>query len=584
MLFTTYFKLQDKEIKALQKQYFKEALSLEDPVSVSRYEGIMAQLDAGQPLDGENEAAFRALLRATGQKFLHFADAEVLSDGMRSSLYALVLRGEVSENLLEWLSSNADSVFRKNGGKIRPAAEGAAEQAPSQMFIQSAFNVRKLYDISASGDIYAIDGASESIRTNALNANPGLSAVSGLRALSVDRFAAAVTSDGHVVRFEKESPSFLDETYWNGIEQVLVNGYTVYGVKKDGRVVSTNDFECRGWTNIARLTVVNGAVIGIRTDGGVRENRTYGATALGSLVNVADIVGDYVLFRNGRVKSIRMDRFVAMDMIAVCDCMGKGVFLRADGTLDSDYEPLRPKLAGVQDVVSIASYQNVLHFITRDGAYHIMTVIDGRVVPMPFRLSPDGARQSAEPEPPQTAAPAYTFREGERIALADGQWTVLKVLSDKVLLLRNGTLEQCFSVGGEPATWKDCTLRQWLNGEYLASAPFNGVRDHIIPTKLNTFPNPVYDRKNANAVVTTDHIFCLSLEETKLYERILRGMGERWIMRTGGQNESFTAAWEVKRPDLWGVRGDFMYGVKPAMYIEKAYLASVAAAGQPANS
>ncbi len=575
MSFFTYFKLQDEEIKTLQKQMSGAGLSLENEVSVSCYEDMLGELDEQGALSGANEEAFRALVRAAGQKLQRFADAGELPDEMREPLYELLLRGEVNDGLRDWLGATADAVLKKQG-----APQSRENRLPDQMFIRSAFGVRKLYDVSASGDIYAIDASTETVQTNALKKSAGLSAISGLKCISVDRFAAAVTNDGHVVTFEKDAPVFLDETLWNDVEQVLVNGYTIYGVKKDGTVISTNDFECRGWTDITRLTVVNGAVVGVRKDGGIRENTLGTASSFGSLVNVADIVGDYVLFRNGRVKSIRLDRFVAVDMIAVCECKGTGIFLKANGTLESDFEPLNGKLSALKDVVSVAGFQNVLHFITRDGAYYIMTIIDGRVVATPFRLSfpgvsAEGSADQSTPAEKTMPVPDYKFHEGERIAFAEGYWTVLKAMSDKVLLLCSSTLERSFSLNGQPTIWRDSPLRQWLNGEYLAMPSFNGVRDHILPATLSTFPNPVYDRKNTSAVFTVDKVFCLSLEETKLYERVLRGMGDRWIMRTGGQNESFTAAWEGTRPDLWGVRGDSVYGVKPALYVDKAYLASV---------
>ena len=67
-------------------------------------------------------------------------------------------------------------------------------------------------------------------------------------------------------------------------------------------------------------------------------------------------------------------------------------------------------------------------------------------------------------------------------------------------------------------TWENCTLRQWLNGDFLQKA-FNSEEKACIPLVRNTDDKKVKYGTNANntTIETMDNVFVLSIAEVKKY-------------------------------------------------------------------
>ncbi len=96
------------------------------------------------------------------------------------------------------------------------------------------------------------------------------------------------------------------------------------------------------------------------------------------------------------------------------------------------------------------------------------------------------------------------------------EWLVLARESDKLLLLSKDALDsQPHNKVGTDETWETCSLRSWLNNEFLETA-FNEyekrlIRDVIVPADKN----PHYKTEVGNS--TRDHVFLLSIPEAKKY-------------------------------------------------------------------
>jgi len=95
------------------------------------------------------------------------------------------------------------------------------------------------------------------------------------------------------------------------------------------------------------------------------------------------------------------------------------------------------------------------------------------------------------------------------------EWRVLDMQDDKVLLLSEYVLEmRAFHKDHERVTWEKCTLRQYLNSEFLQKfSPEDMSR--IAETNVSNFGNIWYWTKDQND--TTDKVFLLSLEEVDRY-------------------------------------------------------------------
>ena len=94
-------------------------------------------------------------------------------------------------------------------------------------------------------------------------------------------------------------------------------------------------------------------------------------------------------------------------------------------------------------------------------------------------------------------------------------WRVLAVENDKALLISEKILEKRpYHQPGGNITWENCTLRKYLNGEFLNS--LGEVKSSISKTRNN--PNPINQWfGTAGGSVTADKVFLLSLDEVCRY-------------------------------------------------------------------
>lgn len=92
------------------------------------------------------------------------------------------------------------------------------------------------------------------------------------------------------------------------------------------------------------------------------------------------------------------------------------------------------------------------------------------------------------------------------------RWRVIELRRQNALLLAEKALDcvpQHAGTGG--ADWDTCTLRTWLNGEFLERAFLPGERALLEPAALST---PIWGGKDA--LRTLDRVFCLAKEEVEL--------------------------------------------------------------------
>jgi len=96
------------------------------------------------------------------------------------------------------------------------------------------------------------------------------------------------------------------------------------------------------------------------------------------------------------------------------------------------------------------------------------------------------------------------------------EWMVLARDGDRVLVISRYILD-CVRYDEEyrRVTWETCTLRAWLNGEFLDSA-FDAEEQLLIPTThVTADPNPDFDVDPGED--TEDKLFLLSIPEAEAY-------------------------------------------------------------------
>ena len=112
------------------------------------------------------------------------------------------------------------------------------------------------------------------------------------------------------------------------------------------------------------------------------------------------------------------------------------------------------------------------------------------------------------------------FEVGDTVVLGDyhgaNEWIVLDKQDDKVLLISRYCLDaKPYNEKYEPVTWETCTLRQWLNGDFINETISGAEKTLICDTYLQNPDNPKWGADGGND--TTDKVFLLSIDEAEKY-------------------------------------------------------------------
>lgn len=174
------------------------------------------------------------------------------------------------------------------------------------------------------------------------------------------------------------------------------------------------------------------------------------------------------------------------------------------------------------------------------------------------------------------------------------EWLVLEVKHGKALLISRYALDcQPYNSKCVDVTWETCTLRQWLNIDFINAAFSDNEKARILTVPVSADKNPNYSTNPGN--VTKDKIFLLSVAEVNKY---FSNKESRKCARTAyaaaqgaytdfsykTENNEYTCVWWLRTPGIdqntavmvqFG--GDILdfghlvhhrdYAVRPAMWI-----------------
>lgn len=98
----------------------------------------------------------------------------------------------------------------------------------------------------------------------------------------------------------------------------------------------------------------------------------------------------------------------------------------------------------------------------------------------------------------------------------DIAWLVLEVKDGKALVVSKYALDcKQYNTSNTDVTWETCTLRKWLNNDFI-NAAFSSYEKAMIPTvTVSADKNPDYSANPGNA--TQDQVFLLSITEANKY-------------------------------------------------------------------
>ena len=96
------------------------------------------------------------------------------------------------------------------------------------------------------------------------------------------------------------------------------------------------------------------------------------------------------------------------------------------------------------------------------------------------------------------------------------EWIVLAKEKGRMLLISQYGLDaKPYNVENTYVTWEACTLRQWLNDEFMQEVFSPEEQSLILKTRVSADKNPEYGTDPGNS--TEDHLFLLSISEAKKY-------------------------------------------------------------------
>ncbi len=172
----------------------------------------------------------------------------------------------------------------------------------------------------------------------------------------------------------------------------------------------------------------------------------------------------------------------------------------------------------------------------------------------------------------------------------DIEWLVLDIRGSKALIISKYALDaKPYNTEPTEVTWETCTLRQWLNNDFLNTAFTADERSKVVTTKVTAEDNTTYDTDAGND--TQDRIFLLSINEVNKYESarqckateyaIANGVyvekfNDRyygncwcWLLRSPGYDQFCTACVDYEGDvDERGSLVDFSYSAfRPALWI-----------------
>ena len=167
------------------------------------------------------------------------------------------------------------------------------------------------------------------------------------------------------------------------------------------------------------------------------------------------------------------------------------------------------------------------------------------------------------------------------------EWLVLDKRDDKALVISKYALEcQPYNTNDINVTWETCSLRTWLNNDFINTA-FSDNERSVIPTVMvSADENPDYNTDPGNA--TQDRVFLLSVKELMKYfdsndtrlckatKYVVKGdlyvsdLGRHcWWSRTpGGDSACVAGVRSQGSVSEYGSIATSSYGVRPAMWID----------------
>jgi eukaryotic-like serine/threonine-protein kinase len=131
-------------------------------------------------------------------------------------------------------------------------------------------------------------------------------------------------------------------------------------------------------------------------------------------------------------------------------------------------------------------------------------------------------------------------------------WRVLEVNDGRLLLLSEKNLDaKPYNTTSTSTTWETCSLRAWLNADFM-NAAFDILEiSAISQTALANPDNPKYGTEGGAS--TSDKVFLLSIEEANAYipsDSVRIGLNTAYAIAQGAFDSAGSGVWWLRSPGL----------------------------------
>ena len=135
-----------------------------------------------------------------------------------------------------------------------------------------------------------------------------------------------------------------------------------------------------------------------------------------------------------------------------------------------------------------------------------------------------------------------------------------KFQEEELILLSDTLSPNCQREKNLDITWKDCSLRQWLNNDF--------IERHFTPNEKKLLFDATIE---TDGVLTQDKMFCLNIDESLKYGVNIKDTYYKWLLRNKGKDVGSVAIYEHGIPDINGISIEEKAVIRPVMYISTNY-------------
>ena len=209
----------------------------------------------------------------------------------------------------------------------------------------------------------------------------------------------------------------------------------------------------------------------------------------------------------------------------------------------------------------------------------------------------EGLDETPSPDPLSTESLIGSEISFGRYAGEDIKWTVLDETETGMFLLSKYAIEsRSYNNEDTDIVWEDCSLREWLNGEFYESAFNSEEKKAIRLSYVQNFDNPEWMTSGGND--TYDRLYLLSIDEAEDYfatndermaaptenaynnaKAVLAGddyIVLWWLRSPGNHRDTVAIVGNYGEINYKGILVDGGYdgvcGVRPALWVSKADL------------